>query len=161
MWSSNYAVTPREMKAALERIAPMFRGWEQHDTHEFLRVVVDGLHVALNRAPKGPYPTLPTYTSARQASEAAARAHASRNKSIVSGTAAFPCASHICLSVWVTVHVSCVQNDGSRGSGGRDADVFCGQLCSAVRCSACGHVSYNFDACYDISVPLPSVRHGL
>lgn len=49
MWhDSSLAVAPRHFKAALEAVAPIFRGWEQQDSHEFIRVVLDCLHEALN-----------------------------------------------------------------------------------------------------------------
>jgi ubiquitin carboxyl-terminal hydrolase 4/11/15 len=88
MWGSRsyFGVAPREVKTAVEVIAPIFRGWEQQDTHEFLRVVTDALHEALNTAPKLPGHTAPPGSDPKTLAEAAWRAQLARNQSFVHGT---------------------------------------------------------------------------
>lgn len=51
----SYAVAPREFKQQLQRFAPQFSGYAQHDTQEFLAFLLDGLHEDLNRVLKKPY----------------------------------------------------------------------------------------------------------
>ena len=51
--SSSY--TPREFKSQLQRFAPQFSGYQQHDSQEFLAFLLDGLHEDLNRVFKKPY----------------------------------------------------------------------------------------------------------
>uniref|UniRef100_A0A7S3G2Q2 Ubiquitin carboxyl-terminal hydrolase n=1 Tax=Palpitomonas bilix TaxID=652834 RepID=A0A7S3G2Q2_9EUKA len=40
-------ITPARIKAVVERWAPQFRGFDQHDAQEFLRFLLDGLHTDL------------------------------------------------------------------------------------------------------------------
>lgn len=46
---SGGSVAPTRFKRALAVANPMFNGASQHDAHECLRMIVDGLHEALNR----------------------------------------------------------------------------------------------------------------
>lgn len=56
IWSGRMsAVAPRDFKWKLERFAPQFSGWQQHDSHELLAFLLDGLHEDLNRVTKKPY----------------------------------------------------------------------------------------------------------
>lgn len=52
---TGYSVAPREFKQQLQRFAPQFSGYAQHDTQEFLAFLLDGLHEDLNRVLKKPY----------------------------------------------------------------------------------------------------------
>lgn len=51
----NYCFAPRQFKSTLQRFAPQFSGYAQHDTQEFLAFLLDGLHEDLNRVLKKPY----------------------------------------------------------------------------------------------------------
>ena len=59
LWSKDAnrssALTPKSFKRSLERVNPMFAGYEQHDTGELLTFLLDGLHEDLNRVEKKPY----------------------------------------------------------------------------------------------------------
>ncbi len=56
LWSGTHSVVaPREFKGALERFAPAFSGYQQHDAQELLSFLLDGLHEDLNRVKKKPY----------------------------------------------------------------------------------------------------------
>lgn len=50
---STYA--PREFKQQLQRFAPQFSGYQQHDSQELVAFLLDGLHEDLNRVRKKPY----------------------------------------------------------------------------------------------------------
>lgn len=52
---TNYCFAPRQFKSTLQRFAPQFSGYAQHDTQEFLAFLLDGLHEDLNRVLKKPY----------------------------------------------------------------------------------------------------------
>lgn len=51
--SAPYA--PREFKMQLQRFAPQFSGYQQHDSQELVAFLLDGLHEDLNRVLKKPY----------------------------------------------------------------------------------------------------------
>lgn len=51
----NSVVRPQAFKNQLERFAPQFRGFRQHDSQEFLAYLLDGIHEDLNRIEKKPY----------------------------------------------------------------------------------------------------------
>lgn len=51
--SSNF--TPRNFKTVLGRCQPLFSGYGQQDSQEFLSFLIDGLHEDLNRIHKKPY----------------------------------------------------------------------------------------------------------
>lgn len=53
--SSPSAFAPKNFKYALGRAQPMFSGYGQQDSQEFLSFLVDGLHEDLNRIIKKPY----------------------------------------------------------------------------------------------------------
>jgi ubiquitin carboxyl-terminal hydrolase 4/11/15 len=49
------SVTPRQFKTTLGRFAPVFAGYGQQDSQEFMSFLADGLHEDLNRIHKKPY----------------------------------------------------------------------------------------------------------
>ncbi|KAF9587086.1 hypothetical protein IFM89_039694 [Coptis chinensis] len=56
LWSPGRApIAPRGFKAKLARFAPQFSGYNQHDSHELLAFLLDGLHEDLNRVKSKPY----------------------------------------------------------------------------------------------------------
>ncbi|KZT09960.1 cysteine proteinase [Laetiporus sulphureus 93-53] len=57
--SSSYS--PREFKQALQRFAPQFSGYQQHDSQELVAFLLDGLHEDLNRVLKKPYVEKPDW----------------------------------------------------------------------------------------------------
>lgn len=52
--SSSMSYSPREFKQTLQRFAPQFSGYQQHDSQELLAFLLDGLHEDLNRVLKKP-----------------------------------------------------------------------------------------------------------
>ncbi|PCH44360.1 cysteine proteinase [Wolfiporia cocos MD-104 SS10] len=57
--SSSYS--PREFKQALQRFAPQFSGYQQHDSQELVAFLLDGLHEDLNRVHQKPYVEKPDW----------------------------------------------------------------------------------------------------
>src|ERR1700733_3494979 len=53
--------SPREFKSQLQRFAPQFSGYQQHDSQELLAFLLDGLHEDLNRVLKKPYVEKPDW----------------------------------------------------------------------------------------------------
>lgn len=57
--SNSYS--PREFKTQLQRFAPQFSGYQQHDSQELVAFLLDGLHEDLNRVLKKPYVEKPDW----------------------------------------------------------------------------------------------------
>jgi len=57
--STSYS--PREFKQQLQRFAPQFSGYQQHDSQELVAFLLDGLHEDLNRVLKKPYVEKPDW----------------------------------------------------------------------------------------------------
>ena len=56
VWNPRFSVyAPREFKVQLQRFAPQFSGYQQHDSQELVAFLLDGLHEDLNRVLKKPY----------------------------------------------------------------------------------------------------------
>ncbi|KAF8518039.1 ubiquitin-specific protease [Hysterangium stoloniferum] len=58
IWSpapGSLSYSPREFKLQLQRFAPQFSGYQQHDSQELVAFLLDGLHEDLNRVLKKPY----------------------------------------------------------------------------------------------------------
>lgn len=76
---------PCKFKRVLERFAPQFGGYQQHDSQELLAFLMDGLHEDLNRVKDKPYVEMRD-ADGRPDCEAAAEAwenHLARNKSVI------------------------------------------------------------------------------
>jgi ubiquitin carboxyl-terminal hydrolase 4/11/15 len=64
MWASSGPSTsysPRDLKMQLQRFAPQFSGYQQHDSQELVAFLLDGLHEDLNRVLKKPYVEKPDW----------------------------------------------------------------------------------------------------
>ncbi|KAI0766593.1 cysteine proteinase [Trametes elegans] len=59
--SSMSSYTPREFKQTLQRFAPQFSGYQQHDSQELVAFLLDGLHEDLNRVLQKPYVEKPDW----------------------------------------------------------------------------------------------------
>lgn len=86
LWSGSHsAVAPRDFKWKLERFAPQFAGYQQHDSQELLAFLLDGLHEDLNRVRQKPYTENPEV--GEQDEQVVAReawaTHKKRNNSII------------------------------------------------------------------------------
>eukprot|EP01114_Cavostelium_apophysatum_P023239 TRINITY_DN8699_c0_g1_i3.p1 TRINITY_DN8699_c0_g1~~TRINITY_DN8699_c0_g1_i3.p1 ORF type:complete len:802 (-),score=231.36 TRINITY_DN8699_c0_g1_i3:76-2481(-) len=86
LWAGTHsAVAPRDLKWKIERFAPQFAGYQQHDSQELLAFLLDGLHEDLNRVRQKPYVENPEVDDRPEdvvAKEAWER-HKSRNNSII------------------------------------------------------------------------------
>ncbi|KAF8141639.1 cysteine proteinase [Boletus edulis] len=59
--STTTSYSPREFKMQLQRFAPQFSGYQQHDSQELMAFLLDGLHEDLNRVLKKPYVEKPDW----------------------------------------------------------------------------------------------------
>lgn len=88
MWSGKKAgksISPTEFKKAISSFRSQFRGNNQHDSHEFLAFLLDGLHEDLNRVLNKPY--VPEIDSDGKLQEDVAveawKAYLLRNRSVI------------------------------------------------------------------------------
>uniref|UniRef100_A0A094ZVQ9 Ubiquitin carboxyl-terminal hydrolase n=1 Tax=Schistosoma haematobium TaxID=6185 RepID=A0A094ZVQ9_SCHHA len=58
---ANSSTSPSRFKSQIQRFAPRFMGYSQQDSQEFLRYVLEGLHMEVNRVQKRPNPIKPNY----------------------------------------------------------------------------------------------------
>ena len=58
---SNTSYSPREFKQVLQKFAPQFGGYQQHDSQELVAFLLDGLHEDLNRVLQKPYVEKPDW----------------------------------------------------------------------------------------------------
>jgi ubiquitin carboxyl-terminal hydrolase 6/32 len=49
LWAARGSVAPVKLKHTLQKVAPRFAGYQQHDAQELLNFLLDGLHEDLNR----------------------------------------------------------------------------------------------------------------
>ncbi len=59
--SPTSSYSPRDFKLQLQRFAPQFSGYQQHDSQELVAFLLDGLHEDLNRVKKKPYVEKPDW----------------------------------------------------------------------------------------------------
>eukprot|EP01083_Nonionella_stella_P098123 275856_1 len=86
LWNAQYSVVaPSAFKKALGRIAPQFSGFQQHDCHELLAYLLDGLHEDINRVQEKPLTE--TVESGGRPDDVVAKlaweVHLQRNQSII------------------------------------------------------------------------------
>ncbi|ODQ81991.1 hypothetical protein BABINDRAFT_160205 [Babjeviella inositovora NRRL Y-12698] len=124
--SSHDSYAPREFKNIIGHYGPMFHGYQQQDSQEFLAFLLDGLHEDLNRILKKPYVEKPELEDAqvtdleaiKQLAETCWEQHRMRNDSVV-------------------------------------VDLFVGLYKSTLVCPECDKVSITFDPFNDLTLPLP------
>ncbi|KAK0556562.1 ubiquitin-specific protease doa4 [Tilletia horrida] len=130
MWSEKYDfVSPVTFREAITRFAPSFRGYEQHDSQEFLVFLLDGLHEDLNYVIQKP-PAV-EMTPAREAElETLPQQIASAKE----------------WAIYKQRNDSLVVN------------WFQGQFRNKMTCLTCGKTSTTYNAFMYLSLPLPSGR---
>ncbi|KAK9237115.1 hypothetical protein V1525DRAFT_433127 [Lipomyces kononenkoae] len=117
---------PREIKGVIGRYGPMFSGYGQHDSQEFLAFLLDGLHEDLNRILKKPYTEKPEL----------------RDDQVDSKQAVVELANK-CWELHRMRNDSIIQ------------DLFAGMYKSTLVCPVCNKVSITFDPFMDLTLPLP------
>ncbi|KAK9493982.1 hypothetical protein V1508DRAFT_351974 [Lipomyces doorenjongii] len=117
---------PREIKGVIGRYGPMFSGYGQHDSQEFLAFLLDGLHEDLNRILKKPYTEKPELPDDQVDSKEAVVELANK-----------------CWELHRMRNDSVIQ------------DLFAGMYKSTLVCPVCNKVSITFDPFMDLTLPLP------
>ncbi|EER20521.1 conserved hypothetical protein [Perkinsus marinus ATCC 50983] len=148
------AYNPEAMLKAVQELNPMFQGYHQQDSQEFLHCVLDAMHEELRRrVPRYPeaylavhmpeeLPSPTAYSSV--ASEAAGseyRESFSEQSSSSSQSQSPPSVEKLAEETSWSSPVS---------------DAFLGKLISTVRCMHCKNSSTTIEPVYDVSLPIPS-----
>ncbi len=130
LWSEQYTfVSPVTFREAISRFAPAFRGYDQHDSQEFLAFLLDGLHEDLNYVVHKPPPV--DMTPEREAElETLPQQIAS-------------------VKEWSIYRQ---RNDSLI------VDFFQGQFRNKMQCLTCGKTSTTYNAFMYLSLPIPGGR---
>ncbi|KIJ20849.1 hypothetical protein PAXINDRAFT_165689 [Paxillus involutus ATCC 200175] len=86
--STASSYSPREFKLQLQRFAPQFSGYQQHDSQELVAFLLDGLHEDLNRVLKKPFVEKPDwegsgYLELAQLAQKSWHGYMQRNDSVI------------------------------------------------------------------------------
>eukprot|EP00250_Pteridium_aquilinum_P001209 c11415_g1_i1 orf=391-4134(-) len=145
VWESNGGpCNPKSLFGAICAKAPRFRGFQQQDSHELLRCLLDGL------------------TSEERSARAKATCNGHSKK----------CMSASAASRALTQNGECSNSESLEGERECKSlentspssvatttfveSFFGGQLCSTVRCCECGHSSVVYEAMLDLSLQIPT-----
>ncbi|XP_028408369.1 ubiquitin carboxyl-terminal hydrolase 2-like [Dendronephthya gigantea] len=131
MWSKNVTgteVSPRSFKMQIQRFSPRFVGYEQQDSQEFLRFLLEGINEDLNKAVNA--------SKRSSASQVSPDSTSKRSEKDLSDY------------MWAQYKL----RDESLVT-----DLFCGQIMSTLRCTKCKHRSVTFDPFWDLSLSIPRV----
>ncbi|CAD6890709.1 unnamed protein product [Tilletia controversa] len=131
MWSELYDfVSPVTFREAITRFAPAFRGYEQHDSQEFLIFLLDGLHEDLNYVIQKP-PAVEMSPAREAELESLPQQIASAKE----------------WAIYKQRNDSLIVN------------WFQGQFRNVMTCMTCGKTSTTYNAFMYLSLPLPSGRN--
>lgn len=127
---TQYSFTPRNFKTTLGKFAPMFSGYGQQDSQEFMSFLVDGLHEDLNRILKKPYTENPESddntvndpNAIKELGEKYREIYQARNSSVIT-------------------------------------DLFSGSYKNKLVCPVCNKISVNFDPFLLLTLQLPIEHH--
>ncbi|KAK9463663.1 uncharacterized protein V1516DRAFT_668393 [Lipomyces oligophaga] len=118
--------SPRDIKSVIGRYGPMFSGYGQHDSQEFLAFLLDGLHEDLNRILSKPYTEKPELADDEVDNKEAVQDLAQK-----------------CWDLHRLRNDSVIQ------------DLFTGMYKSTLVCPVCNKVSITFDPFMDLTLPFP------
>jgi ubiquitin carboxyl-terminal hydrolase 6/32 len=139
------SVAPRGFKRTISKVAPQFSGSEQHDAHELLATLLDGLHEDLNRSMSDPpQPPITRHTDGLHCAIVIAIVLDKQFREVPDSNGRPD--SDVATEYWA-VHAA-------RNSS-IIVDLFHGQLRSTVACVPCKHTSVRFDPFNFVQLPLP------
>ncbi|XP_053134917.1 ubiquitin carboxyl-terminal hydrolase 21 isoform X2 [Hemicordylus capensis] len=126
---STEAANPGRFKAVFQKYVPSFTGYSQQDAQEFLKFLMDRLHVEINRKGR-------------------------KTPSILSDTKRPPVLedSH---SLSDDEQANQMWKRYLEREDSKIVDLFVGQLKSCLKCQACGYRSTTFEVFCDLSLPIP------
>ncbi|XP_030558298.1 ubiquitin carboxyl-terminal hydrolase 20 [Drosophila novamexicana] len=178
-------LAPRGILYGIRSVHPMFRGYQQHDTQEFLRCFMDQLHEELTEPPQ---PQLPQSQQQQQASEtddencdevpkACHTPSASESEYDTCESSISERSSEVIMKTeyYIAPHRNSSSNPISDTSTTQQqspktvqeskpveaahsiiSDVFDGKLLSSVQCLTCDRISTREETFQDLSLPIPT-----
>ncbi|MCO5553048.1 hypothetical protein L7F22_006568 [Adiantum nelumboides] len=138
---------PRSLFGAICAKAPRFRGFQQQDSHELLRCLLDGLN----------------------SEERSARVKSTCSGDVKEGIRAAEASRLLIHNGEHSILEPHEEEECHNPEGATPPSVtsttfvesfFSGQLCSTVRCCDCGHQSVVFEPMLDLSLPIPNPKKG-
>ncbi|XP_042296452.1 ubiquitin carboxyl-terminal hydrolase 21 isoform X1 [Sceloporus undulatus] len=126
---STEAANPSRFKAVFQKYVPSFTGYSQQDAQEFLKFLMDWLHVEINRKGRK-FPSILSDTK---------RASVLEDSDTLSD-------DEQANQMWKRY----LEREDSK-----IVDLFVGQLKSCLKCQACGYRSTTFEVFCDLSLPIP------
>lgn len=125
------AISPKVLFGAICAKASQFRGYQQQDSHELLRCLLDNLHLEELGVSKSKSMIHPNYLDENPGDDEVAEGNTDEKSNHTNG------ASKIATLV---------------------NRVFDGQLCSTVCCCECDYCSVVYEPFLDLSLPIPTIR---
>ena len=142
MWKVNgRVVDPSSLKGAIQRFAPRFSGYNQEDSQEFLRYLLEGLHEDVNRVSTRPAPINTEIDSSLR------YVNIDLNDNGLVSCNVFPSVCEQSMEAWKRY----IRRDDSHL-----VDLFVGQLKSTLQCTHCNHESVTFEPFWDLSLGIPA-----
>uniref|UniRef100_A0ABM5F3T7 Ubiquitin carboxyl-terminal hydrolase n=1 Tax=Pogona vitticeps TaxID=103695 RepID=A0ABM5F3T7_9SAUR len=126
---STEAANPSRFKAVFQKYVPSFTGYSQQDAQEFLKFLMDRLHVEINRKGR-------------------------KTPSILSDTKR-PSVLEDSDSLSDDEQANLMWKRYLEREDSKIVDLFVGQLKSCLKCQACGYRSTTFEVFCDLSLPIP------
>ncbi|XP_036090638.1 ubiquitin carboxyl-terminal hydrolase 21 isoform X2 [Rousettus aegyptiacus] len=129
------AVNPTRFRAVFQKYVPSFSGYSQQDAQEFLKLLMERLHLEVNRRGRRAAPLLagsPAPSPPRRAGARPADPELSDDDRA--------------NLMWKRY----LEREDSK-----IVDLFVGQLKSCLKCQACGYRSTTFEVFCDLSLPIP------
>uniref|UniRef100_A0A8D2JD70 ubiquitinyl hydrolase 1 n=1 Tax=Varanus komodoensis TaxID=61221 RepID=A0A8D2JD70_VARKO len=126
---STEAANPSRFKAVFQKYVPSFTGYSQQDAQEFLKFLMDRLHVEINRKGR-------------------------RTPSILSD-AKRPSVLEDADALSDDEQANQMWKRYLEREDSKIVDLFVGQLKSCLKCQACGYRSTTFEVFCDLSLPIP------
>ncbi|XP_016065954.1 PREDICTED: ubiquitin carboxyl-terminal hydrolase 21 isoform X1 [Miniopterus natalensis] len=151
------AVNPTRFRAVFQKYVPSFSGYSQQDAQEFLKLLMERLHLEINRRGRRAPPIL----ASSPAPCPPRCGGALLEEPDLSGVRvpSFPAVS------WVLPCPFICGSDDDRANlmwkrylereDSKIVDLFVGQLKSCLKCQACGYRSTTFEVFCDLSLPIP------
>ncbi|RTG85770.1 ubiquitin carboxyl-terminal hydrolase 2 [Schistosoma bovis] len=145
---ANSSTSPSRFKSQIQRFAPRFMGYSQQDSQEFLRYVLEGLHMEVNRVQK-PYADL--MKEIWDPDLANSSTSPSRFKSQIQRFAPrfMGYSDNEKANLYWKRYLSMDNSE--------IVDLFVGQLMSTLECGECSFKSTTFDPFWDLSLPIPKI----